>query len=675
MTIETLRGRYRLHRFPPRQRAVTGEPLTTSISAADYQRQLMDGFQEGLQKGFAQGMTEGQEQGFSEGHQQGFAEGRRQGYTEGSLAGQQEGRKQFVEAAQPLEAITGKVNDFLAHIERKQREDLLQLVEKVTRQVIRCELALQPTQLLALVEEALAAFPAMPETLQVMLSTEEFNRLRDAVPEKVSEWGLTPSPDLPPGECRVITDKSELDIGCEHRLEQCMTALKETLTPESFSAFDNALRSLESIPLARVAGRLVRLNGILLESVGCPLMTGQLCRIESANHTLIDAQAVGFNRDITYLMPFKQPVGLMAGARVFPEEKAHDILIGESCLGRVVNGLGEPLDGKGRLNGNDLLPPLPPSVNPLTRRSVDEPLDVGVKAINGLLTIGKGQRVGLMAGSGVGKSVLLGMITRQTKADIVVVGLIGERGREVKEFIDHSLGADGLAKSIVVVAPADESPLMRLKATELCHSIAAWFRDRGHHVLLLVDSLTRYAMAQREIALSLGEPPATKGYPPSAFGMIPKLVESAGNSESAGSMTAIYTVLAEGDDQQDPIVDCARAVLDGHIVLTRKLAEAGHYPAIDIGQSISRCMNQVTSLEHQQSARALKQNYAAYMEIKPLIPLGGYVAGADASVDKAVKMFPAIERFLRQEMREPASLELVQSRLQILFPGVKKAEQ
>lgn len=411
-----------------------------------------------------------------------------------------------------------------------------------------------------------------------------------------------------------------------------------------FSAFDNALRSLESIPLARVAGRLVRLNGILLESVGCPLMTGQLCRIESANHTLIDAQAVGFNRDITYLMPFKQPVGLMAGARVFPEEKAHDILIGESWLGRVVNGLGEPLDGKGRLNGNDLLPPLPPSVNPLTRRSVDEPLDVGVKAINGLLTIGKGQRVGLMAGSGVGKSVLLGMITRQTKADIVVVGLIGERGREVKEFIDHSLGADGLAKSIVVVAPADESPLMRLKATELCHSIAAWFRDRGHHVLLLVDSLTRYAMAQREIALSLGEPPATKGYPPSAFGMIPKLVESAGNSESAGSMTAIYTVLAE----------------------------AGHYPAIDIGQSISRCMNQVTSLEHQQSARALKAKLCRLYGDQTSDPLGGYVAGADASVDKAVKMFPAIERFLRQEMREPASLELVQSRLQILFPCAKR---
>ncbi|MFP2504059.1 flagellar protein export ATPase FliI [Buttiauxella gaviniae] len=440
------------------------------------------------------------------------------------------------------------------------------------------------------------------------------------------------------------------------------------------SLFDSALRSIESISVTRVAGRLVRVNGILLESVGCPLATGQLCRIESAGREWIDAQAVGFNRDITYLMPFKQPTGLMAGARVFPEEKGQDILIGESWLGRVVSGLGEPIDGKGKLGGTHVLPANAPSINPLTRQPVAHPLDVGVKAINGMLTIGKGQRVGLMAGSGVGKSVLLGMITRQTKAQIVVVGLIGERGREVKEFIDHSLGAEGLSKSIVVAAPADESPLMRLKATELCHSIAAHFRDQGHDVLLLVDSLTRYAMAQREIALSLGEPPATKGYPPSAFGIIPRLVESAGNSESLGSMTAIYTVLAEGDDQQDPIVDCARAVLDGHIVLTRKLAEAGHYPAIDIGQSISRCMTQITPPAHQQSARQLKQNYAAYMEIKPLIPLGGYVAGADPTVDKAVKIFPAIERFLCQDMHEPAPMERVQAGLQTLFPVTKKNE-
>lgn len=438
--------------------------------------------------------------------------------------------------------------------------------------------------------------------------------------------------------------------------------------------FDSALRSIESIAVARVAGRLVRMNGLLLESVGCPLATGQLCRVESADRELIDAQAVGFNRDITYLMPFKTPTGLMAGARVFPEEKAQEIMIGESWLGRVVNGLGEPIDGKGKTGGTHLLAPLAPVINPLTRQPVAEPLDVGVKAINGMLTIGKGQRVGLMAGSGVGKSVLLGMITRQTQAQIVVVGLIGERGREVNEFIEHALGEEGLAKSIVVVAPADASPLMRLKATELCHAIAAFFRDQGYDVLLLVDSLTRYAMAQREIALSLGEPPATKGYPPSAFGIIPRLVESAGNSDSRGTMTAIYTVLAEGDDQQDPIVDCARAVLDGHIVLTRKLAEAGHYPAIDISQSISRCMTQIIPAAHQRAARLLKQHYAAYMEIKPLIPLGGYVAGADATVDKAVKLFPAIKRFLRQEMHEPAPLEAVQTQLNALFPTAKQAE-
>ena len=438
--------------------------------------------------------------------------------------------------------------------------------------------------------------------------------------------------------------------------------------------FDSALRSIESIAVARVAGRLVRMNGLLLESVGCPLATGQLCRVESADRELIDAQAVGFNRDITYLMPFKTPTGLMAGARVFPEEKAQEIMIGESWLGRVVNGLGEPIDGKGKTGGTHLLAPLAPVINPLTRQPVAEPLDVGVKAINGMLTIGKGQRVGLMAGSGVGKSVLLGMITRQTQAQIVVVGLIGERGREVNEFIEHALGDEGLAKSIVVAAPADASPLMRLKATELCHAIAAFFRDQGYDVLLLVDSLTRYAMAQREIALSLGEPPATKGYPPSAFGIIPRLVESAGNSDSRGTMTAIYTVLAEGDDQQDPIVDCARAVLDGHIVLTRKLAEAGHYPAIDISQSISRCMTQIIPAAHQRAARLLKQHYAAYMEIKPLIPLGGYVAGADATVDKAVKLFPAIERFLRQEMHEPAPLEAVQTQLNALFPTAKQAE-
>ena len=430
--------------------------------------------------------------------------------------------------------------------------------------------------------------------------------------------------------------------------------------------FEQVLRSLENINLARVAGRLVRVTGILLECVGCRLAVGQLCQVEDGEGALIEAQVVGFDRDVTFLMPFKQPAGLMAGARVYPMDKQSGVLIGDQWLGRVVNGLGEPIDDKGKLTGDTVLPQQLPQVHPLKRQPVEAPLDVGVRAINGLLTIGKGQRVGLMAGSGVGKSVLLGMITRYTQAEVVVVGLIGERGREVKEFIEHSLGEEGRRKSVIVAAPADESPLMRIKATELCHTIASYYRDKGKDVLLLVDSLTRYAMAQREIALSLGEPPATKGYPPSAFGMIPRLVESAGNSESHGSMTAIYTVLAEGDDQQDPIVDCARAVLDGHIVLSRHLAEAGHYPAIDIGQSISRCMSQVTEREHQLSARTLKQLYAEYQSIKPLIPLGGYVAGADPMADKAVNLAPAITRFLQQEVQDAALLDKTISDLNVL---------
>lgn len=434
------------------------------------------------------------------------------------------------------------------------------------------------------------------------------------------------------------------------------------------ATLDDALKSIDNINLARVAGRLVRVNGILLESVGCRLAIGQRCRIESTQETFIDAQVVGFDREVTYLMPFKQPDGLMGGARVFPAELGDELMIGDSWLGRVVNGLGEPIDGKGVLSGDTPLPPQLPQIHPLQRQPVSAPLDVGVKAINGLLTIGKGQRVGLMAGSGVGKSMLLGMMTRYTQADVVVVGLIGERGREVKEFIEHSLQASGMAKSVVIAAPADESPLMRIKATELCHSIATYYRDKGLDVLLLVDSLTRYAMAQREIALSLGEPPATKGYPPSAFSIIPRLAESAGNSHGSGTMTAIYTVLAEGDDQQDPIVDCARAVLDGHIVLTRKLAEAGHYPAIDIGQSISRCMNQITSHDQILSARSLQQCYADYMAIKPLIPLGGYVPGADPAVDLAVQSYPAIIDFLRQEVTQPASLAATLTHLKTLYP-------
>ncbi|MDT3671893.1 MAG: flagellar protein export ATPase FliI [Aromatoleum sp.] len=421
----------------------------------------------------------------------------------------------------------------------------------------------------------------------------------------------------------------------------------------------DALRKLElaSVPVATLTGRLVGASGLLLESAGCPLPTGQRCRIETASGEWVPAQVVGFRGEVSFLMPFKRVEGLTTGARVLPAPSQSPLMIGPAWLGRIVNGLGEPIDGLGRLVGEHRLDFRPPRVNPLKKRAVAEPLDVGVRAINGMLTLGKGQRVGLMAGSGVGKSVLLGLITRQTVADVIVVGLIGERGREVREFIDLSLGPAGLQRAVLVIAPADESPLMRLKATELCHAIAAHFRDQGLDVLLLVDSLTRYAMAQREVALSLGEPPATRGYPPSVFSLLPQLCESAGNGEhETGSMSAIYTVLAEGDDQQDPVVDTARAILDGHIVLSRELADRGHYPAIDIAASISRCMALVATPAHQRAARALKEMSARYAQVRELLPLGAYVPGADPATDRAVNLYPQIEAFLHQGVNEPAPL-------------------
>ncbi|CAJ3129839.1 flagellum-specific ATP synthase [Burkholderia pseudomallei] len=418
----------------------------------------------------------------------------------------------------------------------------------------------------------------------------------------------------------------------------------------------SALRNLEldSVPVARMTGRLTGVTGLLLKASGCRLETGERCVIESADGDRIDAQVVGFNREETFLMPFKKPVGLVAGAQVLSCERQGLLRIGRSWLGRIVNGLGEAIDGRGPLGGDAVLRAHPAPVNPLRKRPVRDVLDVGVRAINGLLTLGRGQRIGLMAGSGVGKSMLLGMITRATQADVVVVGLIGERGREVREFVDHALGEAGFAKSVLVAAPADESPLMRLKAAELCHAIAAHFRDTGANVLLLVDSLTRYAMAQREIALSVGEPPATRGYPPSVFGMLPQLVETAGNGEGAGSMSAIYTVLAEGDDQNDPVVDTARAILDGHIVLTRELAERGHYPAIDVPRSVSRCMSQVAGAEHGALARKVKEMIGRHEQIRDLIALGGYVQGADPATDEAVAKAARIDTFLRQDMLDVA---------------------
>ncbi|MBS3805092.1 MAG: flagellar protein export ATPase FliI [Oleiphilaceae bacterium] len=425
-----------------------------------------------------------------------------------------------------------------------------------------------------------------------------------------------------------------------------------------------------------LSGRLTRMVGLTLECVGCPMVVGDRCLIQGQGLGNVEAEVVGFEDERVYLMPLTAIEGLRPGARVVPLAAASRVPVGPELLGRVVNGTGEPLDNLGPLRAEAQVPLAGNIINPLHRAPVRQSMDVGIRAINSLLTVGQGQRLGLFAGSGVGKSMLLGMMTRFTDADITVVGLIGERGREVKEFIEDILGDEGLARSVVVASPADDSPLMRLRAAMLTTRIAEYFRDQGKRVLLLMDSLTRYAQAQREIALAVGEPPATKGYPPSVFAKLPQLVERTGNAKpGGGSITAFYTVLTEGDDQQDPIADAARAILDGHIVLSRRLAEEGHYPAIDVEASVSRVMPQVTEPAHFAQAQRFKQVYARYQQARDLISVGAYVKGSDSETDFAIEHINDMRAFLRQDLDKSAPFKESVDKLHAAVPERRQARR
>ncbi len=434
---------------------------------------------------------------------------------------------------------------------------------------------------------------------------------------------------------------------------------------------EDYVRFAQVAPTPTVEGRLQRMVGLTLEAVGCRVPVGGHCIIRNQDVGDVEAEVVGFSGEKLFLMPVEPVTGLKPGDRVIPFKTVPRIPVGMQLLGRVLDGRAMPLDGKGPLDMNDSEAMQRDVINPLQRSPIVKPLDVGVRAINGLLAVGRGQRMGLFAGSGVGKSVLLGMMTKFTTADITVVGLIGERGREVKEFIEHILGKEGLKRSVVVASPADESPLMRLRAAVLATSIAEHFRDQGKNVLLLMDSLTRYAQAQREIALSIGEPPATKGYPPSVFAKLPALVERAGNGrEGGGSITAFYTVLTEGDDVQDPVADAARAILDGHIVLSRALAEEGQYPAIDIEASISRAMPQIVTPQHLQMAQGFKRLYARYQQSRDLISVGAYVKGSDPETDLSIQKMPHLKKFLSQSLTDAVSYEDAHKQLQTVL-GIK----
>ena len=452
---------------------------------------------------------------------------------------------------------------------------------------------------------------------------------------------------------------------------------------------------LAAVSTIRAEGRLTRVAGLVMEAVGLRLPVGSTCLVSQDGMNPVEAEVVGFAGNKLFLMPTTDVFGLTPGAAVIAadshvarpqpgrrnhpwrraEDRTKHLPVGVGLLGRVLDAQGRALDSLGALDMQAKVPLSSRPLNPIDRIPISQPLDTGVRAINALLTIGRGQRMGLFAGSGVGKSVLLGMMARYTNADVTVVGLIGERGREVKEFIEESLGEDGLARAVVIAAPADVPPLLRMQGAAYATSIAEYFRNQGKNVLLIMDSLTRYAMAQREIALAIGEPPATKGYPPSVFAKLPQLVERAGNGSTrdgvdacaAGSITAFYTVLTEGDDQQDPIADAARAILDGHIVLSRSLADAGHYPAIDIEQSISRVMHAVARPDDVRRAKQFKTLIARYQRNRDLINVGAYAAGSDPVLDQAIALWPRLEAFLQQDMHEHAGFEQSQAQLRALL--------
>ncbi len=436
------------------------------------------------------------------------------------------------------------------------------------------------------------------------------------------------------------------------------------------------LDCLATVCPIRSTGTVTNIVGLVVEASGPVAKLGTVCDIftrESSKKYV--AEVLGFRDNRVLLMPLEEIRGIGPGCRVVARQQKALVPVGNGLLGRVIDGLGEPIDGGGFFRADHHYPIYANAINPLKRRRISRPLDLGIRALNGLLTVGCGQRIGVFAGSGVGKSVLLGMIARNTKADVNVIALIGERGREVNEFIEKDLGEEGLKRSVIVVATSDRLPLIRMRGAFLATAIAEYFRDQGYHVNLMMDSVTRFAMAQREIGLALGEPPTTKGYTPSVFTLLPKLLERAGTTDRQGTITGLYTVLVEGDDTNEPVADAVRSILDGHIVLSRELAMLNHYPAIDMLASISRVMEDIVDPKHRRHARRLKETMAIYRKAEDLINIGAYVSGSSPKIDFAIQMIDGINAYLRQEVAVRVTLEESIQQLADLFRTTRDGGQ
>ncbi|MFA7348425.1 MAG: FliI/YscN family ATPase [Desulfurivibrionaceae bacterium] len=436
----------------------------------------------------------------------------------------------------------------------------------------------------------------------------------------------------------------------------------------------HCLQVAQDTSLVSVGGRVNQVIGMVLESLGPGIPVGSICEVSVfKNQSTVLAEVVGFREGRVLLMPLGEMRGVEPGSAIRLVGGQAGVPVAESLLGRVIDGLGNPMDGKGPLRPEAQYPLYAEPLNPMERERILEPVDVGVRAINGLLTLGKGQRIGILAGSGVGKSTLLGMIARHTAADISVIALIGERGRELKDFIERDLGPEGLARSVVVVATSDQPPLVRMRGAYLATAISEFFRDKGRDVILMMDSVTRFAMSSREVGLAIGEPPTSRGYTPSVFGQLPKLLERAGTCMGKGSITGIYTVLVEGDDMNEPIADAVRSIVDGHIVLSRDLASQGHYPSIEVMGSVSRCMTDVVSREQVLVARRFLEVMATYRRSEDLINIGAYAKGSNPKIDSAIAMIDRLNGYLKQSVEEKVSFEESGRQLAAIFAGEGQA--
>jgi flagellum-specific ATP synthase len=514
--------------------------------------------------------------------------------------------------------------------------------------------------------------------LKIKIHPDDENEINRMIADEYSETGIA-------GKIEVIKDRAMLRGGC---LVETDFGVIDARIDQQLATFSNNLNQIDSVGQAydaatdggddeqeqrtqlydrtiaqttpiKACGNVTQVVGLVVEANGPAVQLGCMCDIHGQeNQPPVMAEVLGFRDNAVLMMPLEDIRSIGPGSRVVARQLRASVTVGRQMLGRIIDGLGQPIDGLGPLKGDDSYPIYSNPVNPLLRQRIRQPLDMGVRSINGLLTVGCGQRMGIFAGSGVGKSVLMGMIARKSSADVNVIALIGERGRELNEFIEKELGEEGRKKSVVVVATSDHLPLVRVRGAFVATAIAEFFRDQGLHVNLMMDSVTRFAMAQREIGLALGEPPTTKGYTPSVFTMLPKLLERAGTSDHNGTITGLYTVLVEGDDMNEPIADAVRSILDGHVVLTRELANQNHYPAIDVLKSISRVMEDIASLQHKHNAGRFKELLATYRKAEDLINIGAYVAGSNPKIDKAISSINQINAYLRQDIRENINFEV-----------------